>query len=158
MQQVEAGAEHGLDWMVITDHGHAAHEKYAVEQTYADGTAGAEHPLELSGDQRTAAGSDHIGGPIGQPRMGGIAQLERDVRPALPASARYRAAHSSIDADRSVPVTAPYAGETRNKLRPSARPTASSRARGAPSAVTSSSKTAPGRPSGNASVLRASLK
>ncbi|SCF68011.1 PHP domain-containing protein [Streptomyces sp. Ncost-T10-10d] len=36
MQQVEAGAEHGLDWMVITDHGHTAHEKFAVEQTYAD--------------------------------------------------------------------------------------------------------------------------
>jgi hypothetical protein len=36
MQQVDAGAVHGLDWMVITDHGRVAHEKYAVEQTYAD--------------------------------------------------------------------------------------------------------------------------
>ncbi|MEV5573850.1 PHP domain-containing protein [Spirillospora sp. NPDC052269] len=35
-QQVAAGREHGLDWMVITDHGHVAHEKFAVEQTYAD--------------------------------------------------------------------------------------------------------------------------
>jgi PHP domain len=35
-QQVDAGAAFGLDWMVITDHGYLAHEKYAVEQTYAD--------------------------------------------------------------------------------------------------------------------------
>ncbi|MFC5182484.1 CehA/McbA family metallohydrolase domain-containing protein [Actinomadura harenae] len=35
-QQVTAGRGNGLDWMVITDHGHVAHEKFAVEQTYAD--------------------------------------------------------------------------------------------------------------------------
>jgi hypothetical protein len=41
-QQVDAGAAHGLSWMVITDHGYAAHEKYAVEQTYADVVAARE--------------------------------------------------------------------------------------------------------------------
>jgi hypothetical protein len=44
-QQVDAGAAHALDWMVITDHGHVAHEKYAVEQTYANVVkARADHP------------------------------------------------------------------------------------------------------------------
>jgi PHP domain len=35
-QQVAGGVRNGLDWMVITDHGYLAHEKYAVQQTYAD--------------------------------------------------------------------------------------------------------------------------
>ncbi|SSC24494.1 Polymerase/histidinol phosphatase [Klenkia terrae] len=35
-QQVGQGARYGLDWMVITDHGGAAHQKFDVEVTHAD--------------------------------------------------------------------------------------------------------------------------
>lgn len=45
-QQAAGAIKHGrLDWLVITDHGHAAHEKFAVESTYADVVASrARHP------------------------------------------------------------------------------------------------------------------
>ncbi len=36
MQQVEHAKLHGIDWMVITDHGGVDHQKYSVDLTYPD--------------------------------------------------------------------------------------------------------------------------
>jgi hypothetical protein len=36
MQQVEHAELHGLDWMVVTDHGGVDHQKYGVDMTYPD--------------------------------------------------------------------------------------------------------------------------
>jgi len=36
MQQVEHAKLHGLDWMVVTDHGGVDHQKYGVDMTYPD--------------------------------------------------------------------------------------------------------------------------
>ncbi|WP_214324477.1 PHP domain-containing protein [Nonomuraea sediminis] len=61
-QQVAGGARHGLDWMVITDHGHAAHEKFAVESTYADVLASrGNHPdmLVWQGLELNVPGGEH---------------------------------------------------------------------------------------------------
>jgi hypothetical protein len=35
-QQIRGALRHGTDWLVITDHGHAAHEAHSVEATAAD--------------------------------------------------------------------------------------------------------------------------
>lgn len=35
-QQVEGGRKHGAEWMVISDHGHATHERLSVEKIQAD--------------------------------------------------------------------------------------------------------------------------
>jgi hypothetical protein len=35
-QQIVGGLRHGVDWLVISDHGHASHERLSVEQIQAD--------------------------------------------------------------------------------------------------------------------------
>ncbi|MFF0862173.1 PHP domain-containing protein [Nonomuraea sp. NPDC003560] len=61
-QQAAGALKHGLDWLVITDHGHAAHEKFAVESTYADiVTSRAKHPelLLWQGLEWNVPGGEH---------------------------------------------------------------------------------------------------
>ncbi|WP_205315797.1 PHP domain-containing protein [Nonomuraea lactucae] len=62
-QQAAGAIKHGrVDWLVITDHGHAAHEKFAVESTYADIVASrARHPRLLlwQGLEWNVPGGEH---------------------------------------------------------------------------------------------------